>query len=112
MSLNIIQIIENAHNGFIYYIDITDDNNFVICSEHDFKLSQKVNILNKNEFIINKIIDNAHTNSIQKYYINQMEILFPVQEIIQLKFGKRKKIIIIKINIFYIIKIKFILFYF
>ena len=66
MSLNIIQIIENAHNGFIYYIDITDDNNFVICSEHDFKLSQKVNILNKNEFIINKIIDNAHTNSITK----------------------------------------------
>ena len=49
---------------------------------------------------------------LQKYYINQMEILFPVQEIIQLKFGKRMKIIIIKINIFYIIKIKFILFYF
>ena len=41
MSLNIIQIIENAHNGYIYYVDIKDDNNFVTCSELDFKLWKK-----------------------------------------------------------------------
>ena len=61
-SFNILQIIENAHDGYIYYVDIKDENNFITCSEKDFKIWIK----DKNGFILNKCIENAHTNSITK----------------------------------------------
>ena len=53
---------KNAHS-YINYVDIKDENNFIICSyDKSIKLWNK----NNNKFKINKIIKNAHDSSISK----------------------------------------------
>ena len=53
---------KNAYS-YINYVDIKDENNFIICSyDKSIKLWNK----NNNEFKINKIIKNAHDNIIIK----------------------------------------------
>ena len=69
-NYNILQDIQNAHNSWILYVDIKDDNNFVTCSDDN---SIKTWIKNNNKFKINKIIQNAHNDQINKviYYLNK-----------------------------------------
>ena len=65
----IIQIIQNAHNDFITYVEVKDENNFVTCS-----LKNIITWIKKeNEFQINKRINNAHNDYINKviYYLNE-----------------------------------------
>ena len=69
INLDILQNIPNAHNNWIYYVEVIDENNFITCSNDK---SIKLWIKNENKFIINKIINNAHEYSIYKviYYSN------------------------------------------
>ena len=69
INLNILQNIQKAHNDFINYVEIKDENNFITCSlDQNIKLWIK----NENKFIINKIIYGAHELGIIKviYYSN------------------------------------------
>ena len=66
-NFNILQIIENAHNDFISYIDIKNENNFVT-SSYDYSI--KTWIKKNNTFQINKIILNAHDSWIRKIIYN------------------------------------------
>ena len=70
INLNIIQKIKNAHNDYINYVDIKDENNFVTCS---YDKNIKTWIKKGNEFILNQIINNAHDDSINKvlYFSNK-----------------------------------------
>ena len=61
--LNILQKIQNAHNDWINYVEVIDENNFITCSSD---LSIKLWIKNNNEFINNKTINYAHENGILK----------------------------------------------
>ena len=69
IHLNILQKIQNAHNDYINYIEVKDENNFITCSVDK---CIKLWIKNENKFENNKIINNAHANSISKviYYSN------------------------------------------
>ena len=60
---NILQNIKNAHDKWIDYVEIKDENNFITCS-----LDKSIILWNKknNEFKINKIIKNAHDDAIIK----------------------------------------------
>ena len=60
---NILQNIPNAHDSYITYVEIKDENNFITCSADK---SIKSWIKNNNEFKINKIIKNAHDKEINK----------------------------------------------
>ena len=62
-EFNIIQIIKNAHDDSIYYVNVKDENNFATCSRDK---SIKTWIKKGNEFILNKLIINAHNDSIRK----------------------------------------------
>ncbi len=65
INLNVIQIIDNAHEDLINYINIKDENNFVICSYDCIKtFYKKIYGYNSNKFYLNKIINNAHYDSI------------------------------------------------
>ena len=66
-NFNIIQTINNAHNDYIYYVDIYDENNFVTSSDDK---SIKTWIKNNNKYSTNKIIQNAHTKKINKVIYN------------------------------------------
>ena len=68
-NYNILQHIQNAHNSWIIYVTIKDENNFVTCS-NDGSIKTWIKIDNK--FKINKNIENAHNNWINKviYYLN------------------------------------------
>ena len=68
-NLNNIQTIIDAHDDNINYVDVKDENNFVTCSYDCIKTFYKKN----NIFILNKIIKNAHYDSIYciKYYSNK-----------------------------------------
>ena len=59
---NIIQT-QLAHDNLIIYADIYDENNFVTCS---YDKTIKTWIKKDNEYSINKIINNAHTQHIYK----------------------------------------------
>ena len=59
---NIIQT-EYAHDNWVVYVDIYDENNFVTCS---YDLTIKTWIKKDNEYSINKIINNAHDDYIYK----------------------------------------------
>ena len=63
IHFNILQNIPNAHDSYINYIEIKDENNFITCSGDQ---SIKSWIKNNNEFKINKIIKNAHDRAIMK----------------------------------------------
>jgi len=63
INLNILQNIQNAHNDWINYVEVIDENNFITCSE-DEKI--KLWIKKGNKFIFNKIINNAHERGIYK----------------------------------------------
>ena len=63
IHFNILQNIPNAHDSYITYVEIKDENNFITCSADK---SIKSWIKNNNEFKINKIIKNAHDNRINK----------------------------------------------
>ena len=63
INLNIIQNIKNAHDDWINYVQIKDENNFITCSDDE---NIKLWIKNNNEFTINKIIKNAHEDRINK----------------------------------------------
>ena len=69
-NLNIIQNISNAHDNFIIYVSIKDENNFVTSSKN-IKTWNKNKT--KNEFSLNQIINNAHNDWINKiiYYLNE-----------------------------------------
>ena len=68
INFNIIQNIKNAHKKVIIYTEIKDENNFVTCSDKSIKTWIKIN----NKFKINKYINNAHKEQINKviYYSN------------------------------------------
>ena len=70
INYNLIQNITNTHNNCIIYVDVKDENNFVTCS---WDKNIKTWIKNKNRFIINKIIKNAHKDGINKviYHLNE-----------------------------------------
>ncbi len=59
----ILQHIQNAHDDWILYVEVKDENNFITCS---YDQSIKSWIKNNNEFKINKIINNAHDKAIIK----------------------------------------------
>ena len=59
----IIQNIKNAHNNWIFYVEIIDEKNFITCSgDNNIKTKKKIN----NEYELNKIIKNAHNSWINK----------------------------------------------
>ena len=68
-SFNHFTNFNNAHNNWINYVEVKDENDFITCSVHK---SIKLWIKNENEFIINKIINNVNDYSIFKiiYYSN------------------------------------------
>ena len=69
-NLNIlIQHIENAHDDSIYYVNVKNENNFVTCSRDK---SIRTWIKKENKFKLNKVIYNAHNDSIRKIlYLNE-----------------------------------------
>ena len=62
-EFNIIQIIKNAHDDSIYYVNVKDENNFATCSRDK---NIKTWIKRGNEYNLNKLIINAHNDSIRK----------------------------------------------
>ena len=72
-NLNIIQIINNAHNKGILNINIKDENNFVISS---IDKNIKTWIKKEKKYELNKTILNAHNGSIRKIiYCNNYNII-------------------------------------
>ncbi len=69
INFEIIQNIQNAHNGWITYVNVKDENNFITCS---YDKSIKTWIKKDNMFQINQTIQNAHNDLISKviYYSN------------------------------------------
>ena len=63
IHFNILQNIQNAHDDWIFYVEIKDENNFITCSDDK---NIKLWIKNNNEFKINKIIWGAHDDKIRK----------------------------------------------
>ena len=61
--MSVVQTIEKAHNDYINYVQVKDDNNFITCSDDK---SLKLWIKKKKEFIICKNINNAHKSRIIK----------------------------------------------
>ena len=70
IHLNILQQIQNAHDNYIGYVEVKDENNFITCSKDK---SIKLWIKKENKFIDNKIIKNAHEDRVRKviYYLNE-----------------------------------------
>ena len=64
-----MQSIEEAHNDYINYVSIKDENNFATCSRDK---SIKLWIKNENLFILNQLIKDAHESWVFKiiYLIN------------------------------------------
>ena len=60
----VIQKIENAHKGVIFDISLKDENNFATCSQDkSIKIWKK---FEKNEYKLDKSINNIHENDIHK----------------------------------------------
>ena len=62
-NFNLIQNIKNAHDKGINYVDIKDEDNFVICSDDK---NIRTWIKKENKFESNKKIENAHQDIINK----------------------------------------------
>ena len=62
-EFNTLQIIKNAHDDSIYYVNVKDENNFATCSRDK---NIKTCIKKGNEFNLNELIINAHNDSIRK----------------------------------------------
>ena len=72
--LKILQKIENAHNGVIFDIVLKDDNNFATCSEDKSIKTWKKS--EKDNYILNKSIDDIHENDIHKIdYLDDFSII-------------------------------------
>jgi WD40 repeat protein len=69
INFNLIQIINEAHEFWINYVCVKDENNFLTCS---LDRNIKIWIYKENIFILNKSIINAHDDKITKliYYSN------------------------------------------
>ena len=63
IHFNIIQNIQNAHNGWITYVNVKDENNFITCS---YDKNIKTWIKKNNIFQLNQMIKNAHNDLISK----------------------------------------------
>ena len=74
---NIIQINDSAHDHYILYVDIYDENNFVTSSVDN---NIKTWIKNNNKYSINKIINNAHDDYIYKVIYNSKGNLISCSE--------------------------------
>ena len=58
----ILQNIKNAHNTWIFYVEIIVENNFITCSSFNIKIWEK----KVNKYELNQIIKNAHKHWINK----------------------------------------------
>ena len=58
----IIQNIKNAHNNWIFNVEIIDEKNFITCCSSNIKIWKK----KENEYELNIIIKNAHKHFINK----------------------------------------------
>ena len=63
INFNELQIIQNAHDQGILYVEVKDENNFITCSGDK---SIKLWIKKEKKYQINKIINNAHDDYINK----------------------------------------------
>ncbi len=63
INLNVIQNIPNAHDRYIIYIGVKDENNFIIIS---YDRCVKLWVKMENQYINNKIIKNMHDDWITK----------------------------------------------
>ena len=80
-NFNVLQILSNAHDGDINYIDVKDDNNFVTCSidksiktwiKKGNKYESFINITNSEE--VRQVIYNSKGNLISCSYDNKIKI--------------------------------------
>ena len=60
---NKLKIIQNSHDDIMIYVDIKDENNFIIYS---FDKSLKTWIKKENNFKLNHVIKNTHNGELQK----------------------------------------------
>jgi len=68
---NIIQTIPNGHNDYITYVNIKNEDNFVTYSLKNIKTWIKIKEKFKEEYSLNKIINNAHEDWINKVIYNK-----------------------------------------
>jgi WD40 repeat protein len=72
-NYNLLQNIEEAHDDYINYVSIKDENNFGTCArDNNIKLWRK----KENSFIINDIIKNAHESWVFKIIYLSNDIIF------------------------------------
>ena len=64
-NYSIIQEIKNAHDGWIYYVKVKNETNFITCS-YDKSIKFWIKEQNNNKFKLNQIIYNAHKEWILK----------------------------------------------
>ena len=65
INYSIIQEIINAHDGWIYYVKVKNENNFITCS-YDKSIKFWIKEQNNNIFKLNEKINNAHNEWILK----------------------------------------------
>ena len=88
-NLNFIQLIKNAHDDYIYYVNFKDDNFFITCSRD---LSIRIWKKKENKFSLFEIIHNAHYDIINKviFFLNGKFISCSKDKKIKLWEGKNK----------------------
>ena len=88
-NLNFIQLIKNAHDDYIYYVNVKDDNFFITCSRD---LSIRIWKKKENKFSLFEIIHNAHYDIINKviFFPNGKFISCSKDKTIKLWEGKNK----------------------
>ena len=88
-NLNFIQLIKNAHDDYIYYVNVKDDNFFITCSRD---LSIRIWKKKENKFKLYEIIHNAHNDIINKviFFPNGKFISCSKDKTIKLWEGKNK----------------------
>ena len=88
-NLNLIQLISNAHDDYIYYVNVKDDNFFVTCS---LDLSIRTWKKKDNKFKLYEIIHNAHYDIINKviFFSNGKIISCSKDKTVKLWEGKNK----------------------
>ena len=88
-NLNFIQLIKNAHDDYIYYVNVKDDNFFITCSRD---LSIRIWKKKENKFSLFEIIHNAHYDIINKviFFLNGKFISCSKDKTIKLWEGKNK----------------------
>ena len=88
-NLNFIQLIKNAHDDYIYYVNVKDDNFFITCSRD---LSIRIWKKKENKFSLFEIIHNAHYDIINKviFFLNGKFISCSKDKTVKLWEGKNK----------------------